>query len=111
MSGVGLTLTDLSIHDNLVQARHELRRATGEARLAAWADKWGEAAMDASERAVDRAELDQANKDANEAEKRAEQMGVQMYDALNALEKTDPDRQSAAELGEAIDAVIGILSA
>ncbi len=46
MSAVGLTNTDLSDHENLVQARHELRRADTATSLAAWADRWGEAALD-----------------------------------------------------------------
>jgi hypothetical protein len=110
MSAVGLTNTDLSIHDNLVQARWELRRADSATTLAAWADRWGEAALDAAENpeAVD--ELDQANKDANEAERVSSEMAEQRSRALDALERTDPDKQSAAELGVAIDTAIGILS-
>lgn len=45
-------MTDLSVADNLTQARHELDRATlfgGEAELAAWSRKWGGAALVAIE--------------------------------------------------------------
>lgn len=52
--------TDLSDPLNIVQARHELRRALDsgdDAPLARWARRWGEAAMAIAETAEDMADL------------------------------------------------------
>lgn len=46
---------DLTDSGNVVQARHELHQAVdfgGESERAAWADKWGEAALAAGEKAA-----------------------------------------------------------
>lgn len=52
-----LTLTDLTVPDNVTQARYELSRAVDrgdDSALAAWAKKWGESALLAAEEGPDR---------------------------------------------------------
>lgn len=52
-----LTLTDLTVSDNVTQARYELNRAVDrgdDPALAAWAKKWGESALVAAEEGPDR---------------------------------------------------------
>lgn len=55
-----LTLTDLTIPDNVTQARYELNRAVDrgdDPALAAWAKKWGESALLAAEEGPDREDV------------------------------------------------------
>lgn len=55
-----LTLTDLTIPDNVTQARYELNRAADrgdDPALAAWAKKWGEPALLAAEEGPDREDV------------------------------------------------------
>lgn len=63
------TLRDLTDADNVLQARHELRRAASTDALADWARRWGEPAMTALGQQADGEEaIEATNQEATEAE-------------------------------------------
>jgi hypothetical protein len=88
---------DLSQGDNVVQARHELHRAIdrgGETETAAWALKWGEAALAAGER-VSRDAMDCDGMGPPSAAVRANELAISLR---TELQKEAPDLDRCGRL-------------
>lgn len=103
------TAVDLTDAGNVVQARHELHQAIdfgGQPERAAWAEKWGEAALAAGEKAAsDAGDFD--GFDAPSGVYRAQEIGASLATAL-AHEKPDLDlvRRRVTELNGKISDII-----
>lgn len=101
---------DLTHKGNVVQARHELHRAIdfgGQAERAAWAEKWGEAALAAGEKAA-RAGDEWDGWSPPRALERAQEIGASL---ATILSKESPDlelvRRRVTEMNGKIGDMLG----
>lgn len=104
-----LSMTDCSVADNRVQARHELDRAvaaSGYTQMSAWAMKWGRALLDAGNASDDDSDaIDSLSAELNDAEQHADSLQTAIDNAITALDKIE----ASEEIRDAIDKIIGNL--
>lgn len=104
MTAVGLTNTDLSIHDNLVQARWEFDRADTGTKLAAWADRWGRSF-------VDEVQNPTPNDDADDIEDLRNDLNDTNNENIELTKEIEELRTDSDNMAEAIEKAIDELHA
>lgn len=104
-----LSMTDCSVADNRVQARHELDRAvaaSGYTQMSAWAMKWGRALLDAGNASDDDSDtIDSLSSELHDAECRVSDLEIALNDAVTALDKIE----ASEEIRDSIDKIIANL--
>lgn len=102
------TIGDLTDVENLKDCAHELERAHTDAALADWTRRWGRAAIRALNDGDQLGELEEARKDADEAENNLTHVTSWARDLLTTLENI-PDEITLPDA--VIDAMNGLENA